>query len=328
MTPPIQALLGNVFDYAGMFPPASLPLPAAVENYLNYRHSHPWLLGRLVCSLANLPSLLARTELQTAAPLQIAVTARCDHWHPDSDEDFAELVALLQAAASSAGAIKGVSCSLELAFAQTSAESWLSHGDPTSLIESLRRALTSRPQSFDSVFIELPWELLAPSSPILARLANVILTANADSNLRFGAKFRTGGLAPQAFPSAGQLAQAISVCRFHSVCWKATAGLHHPLRHLEASIGVHAHGFINVLVAAALAGRDGVSVDTLERVLLEESPQAFSWSSDGLLLDGPDFANVRVLTEQLSAARRDFMRGIGSCSIDEPLGDLRQLGWL
>jgi hypothetical protein len=45
----LEALLAGAIDYAGCFPPASLPLEQAVKNYLSYRTGpHGWMLGRFV----------------------------------------------------------------------------------------------------------------------------------------------------------------------------------------------------------------------------------------------------------------------------------------
>ena len=45
----LDALLGKLIDYAGLYPPASLPLPAVIQNYNQYLASpHNWILNRLV----------------------------------------------------------------------------------------------------------------------------------------------------------------------------------------------------------------------------------------------------------------------------------------
>jgi len=49
----LQALLTNLIDYAGLFPPASLDLPTAIQNYTAYRQGeHAWMLGRFVVPAA------------------------------------------------------------------------------------------------------------------------------------------------------------------------------------------------------------------------------------------------------------------------------------
>ena len=45
----VEALLREIIDYAGVFPPASLDLAEALENYEAYQsHPHSWMLARFV----------------------------------------------------------------------------------------------------------------------------------------------------------------------------------------------------------------------------------------------------------------------------------------
>jgi hypothetical protein len=104
-------------------------------------------------------------------------------------------------------------------------------------------------------------------------------------------KLRCGG----AFtPSVEQVALVIASCREAGVPFKATAGLHHAVRRGDE------HGFLNVLAATA-APRGGI-----EAVLAEEDPAALD----------------------VSAADRELFVGFGSCSWQEPVDDLVELGLL
>jgi hypothetical protein len=104
-------------------------------------------------------------------------------------------------------------------------------------------------------------------------------------------KLRCGGA---SIPSVDQVALVIACCREAGVPFKATAGLHHPVRRGEE------HGFLNLLAATtAPPGR-------LEAVLAEEDPTAI------------DFAD----------ADRTLFTSFGSCSWREPVDDLRELGLL
>jgi hypothetical protein len=77
------------------------------------------------------------------------------------------------------------------------------------------------------------------------------------------AKIRTGGETADKFPAAESAVEFIRLCGAANVAFKATAGLHHPLRSVHrltyqpGSPSGMMHGFLNVFLAAALlAGRE------------------------------------------------------------------------
>ena len=52
---PLKALLGNLIDYAGFYPPAGLPLEIVAERYRCFLASPDgWILNRLVLPLSKL----------------------------------------------------------------------------------------------------------------------------------------------------------------------------------------------------------------------------------------------------------------------------------
>jgi hypothetical protein len=104
-------------------------------------------------------------------------------------------------------------------------------------------------------------------------------------------KLRCGGA---SVPSIEQVACVIACCREAGVSFKATAGLHHAVRHDGE------HGFLNLL-AAASAPRE-----RLAAVLAEEEAGAL----------------------ELDEAGRDVFKGFGSCDWRTPVEDLRELGLL
>jgi hypothetical protein len=117
-------------------------------------------------------------------------------------------------------------------------------------------------------------------------------------------KFRTGGLEADAFPAAHALASWIDAALDRETPFKCTAGLHRAVRHTSDE-GFEQHGFLNVMVATQRAF-DGAAVDEVVATLEER---------DGAALAAAD----------LSGARRWFT-SFGSCSVEEPLEDLRTLG--
>jgi hypothetical protein len=136
------------------------------------------------------------------------------------------------------------------------------------------------------------------------------------------AKIRTGGVTPDAIPHPDRVATFIHVCAMHGVPFKATAGLHHPLRCMRAltyepdSVRATMHGFVNVFMAAAFP-------HDAERVLVEDDPKAFRFEDDAAW-----WRDHAVTTEHLADVRREFAISFGSCSFEEPIADLQELGWL
>src|SRR5262245_27937410 len=75
------------------------------------------------------------------------------------------------------------------------------------------------------------------------------------------AKIRTGGLKPDAIPAIADVAAFIVACADRRLPFKATAGLHHPVRapypltYESNAPRAVMHGFLNVFLAAAFAWR-------------------------------------------------------------------------
>ncbi|RIV32630.1 hypothetical protein [Micromonospora radicis] len=126
--------------------------------------------------------------------------------------------------------------------------------------------------------------------------------------LPVAAKFRTGGLAAELFPTPLELAAVICACRDRGVPFKLTAGLHHAVRHVDPETGFTHHGFGNVL-AAALAAAEGGAVETVAELLTVRDERPLVQWTDGR-----------------QDAARPLWVGFGSCSIVEPLTDLIRLG--
>jgi len=139
------------------------------------------------------------------------------------------------------------------------------------------------------------------------------------------AKIRTGGIKPEAIPSPKEVASFINACVKLRLPFKATAGLHHPIRamraltyHIEAPQAVM-HGFINVLLAAAFAWNGETDI---EPIIAEQSAEAFSFG------DVACWRDKTLTVAQIKKSRLQFMHSVGSCSFDEPVDELKELQWL
>jgi hypothetical protein len=131
-----------------------------------------------------------------------------------------------------------------------------------------------------------------------------------------------------AFPLPTQLARFIVQCAAAGVPFKATAGLHHPLRAAYrltyATDSPHGEmfGFLNVLLAAAFA-REELGIGTIAELLDERDIESIRFDRDGVT-----WRARRVSLRRLADARAALSLSFGSCSFTEPLNELRQLGWL
>ncbi len=120
------------------------------------------------------------------------------------------------------------------------------------------------------------------------------------------AKVRCGGA---AIPPVPALAEFVQACRRLEIPFKATAGLHQPLRHDDE------HGFLNVLAAAVFGDE--------EEALEEEDPGAFAVDGDAFR-----WRDRSADTEEIALVRRDLFVSFGSCSAREPIDGLAALGLL
>jgi len=304
MHPSLRAFLTHVIDYAGLFPPASLPLEPAIRNHAAYQqHADAWMLGRFICPAAQLAALAPFKELFTEArPLTISALG------PKSPVDFsAELQATLtqiEAFHRQWGAYGKVEA-LELTLPAA-------HATPETLAGA--QAALNFPAN---VFYELPFD-----EHWLTHLPN-FLEALAAHKTSVGFKLRTGGVAASAFPSTAQVAAAITECRARGLALKCTAGLHHPLRHFNESVQTKMHGFINVFGAGLLAHAHQLSLSGVQTILEDEAASDFEFTDAGF-----SWCGLSVSVEDIAHLRQTALLSFGSCSFDEPREDLQNLGWL
>jgi hypothetical protein len=287
----IGALMTELIDYAGLFPPAKVEMRKAVSNYREYRNGDDaWALGRLIVPASRLAEFVevfnevCCGEREVAWLLSVLVS---DDVSGDAKRiaDFAQGAVLID--------------TIEVK-AETVA-------DVTAVLDVLSTGAT-------------------PYVEILPEMAGEILPALAGRRAR--AKIRTGGLTPDAFPESAVVAHFLVECAAAKVPFKATAGLHHPMRGMRkltyeaTSPWGHMHGFVNLFMAAAYA-YVGKEEPFVQAMLDEESPTAITVAEDCLTWRGQ-----RLTTEEIEEVRRKFAICFGSCSFTEPITELKALGWL
>jgi len=285
----IRVLLEGLIDYAGLFPPAGLAMGECVRKHASNIHGQDrWMLGRLIVPARQLGELEA---------ILVDYETR-DNWRlsalvgTDAIPDLQEIDRFNKRQARNGVVVD----TIELA------------------PQSLERVPPSISQSFQ-VYLEVPGSI--PSHD-LERMQRTGIRA----------KIRTGGLVPEAIPSTQMLARFLENCNAAGMAFKATAGLHHPLRSLrpltyEVTAPVaRMHGFLNVFLAAVVAAR-GASAEEIQELLEFES------GADVRLAPGElRFGKARASVETIRSSRRLFAISFGSCSFDEPVADLEGLGLL
>jgi hypothetical protein len=82
------------------------------------------------------------------------------------------------------------------------------------------------------------------------------------------------------------------------------------------------HGFLNLFAAAAFA-YCGMGLRSIVELLEERDASSLRFSDDELRWN-----SQRITTGEVQAARREFAHSFGSCSFEEPVTELRELGLL
>ena len=224
----LRALLAGVVDYAGLFPPAKLDMPQTVRNYADdLRGPDGWMLGRLIVPAGRLD------EFERHAEGLLPTETDAEPWHLSAlvaADDDPQLATDIQRVCTfndtHAVAARGLATIRMLELRAASADA----------IES---ALNLIPDELFPFF-----ELSAEQDP------RGLMAALAGSDA--GAKIRTGGIEPQAVPKPEHLARFIAACSAAGLPFKATAGLHHPLRHDSPALGAKEFGFLNAYGASII----------------------------------------------------------------------------
>ena len=316
----VRAFLDQIIDYAGLFPPAKLPLQDAVKRYvcLTETSPHRRMLRSFVCPAARLHELFLLTK---ARRVPISVSA------------LGQAAANLEAFPSQTEADMRAIADYRLAW-QAAAPLVLpdddQEEDQSLLIAQHKRAGIHA------------YEVAPPASwPVKARsrgVADVLRIADHDmqvffefphanrlglGQLPFGVKLRCGGLSAGAFPNDETIASFIIACRNERIPWKATAGLHHPRRYWDPALKVWHHGFLNVFAAGVLAWNHPVSEADLVELLADRELRDLHFERDRIM-----WKKWECNTRQIAESRASFATSFGSCSFEEPCADLTAMGLL
>jgi hypothetical protein len=308
MTPTLKVFMQGLIDYAGLFPPARLDMPDAAATFARHLGGeYAWMLGCFICPVVRLDELAEqRPTLEKYSPIRVSVLGTA----PTNEDDHLDLAVLDAERVARFETYGWAQCTqLEV--------KW-----PHSLISArpLRRYASRLSQAgctYRHLFFEIDRRDSWDGDVVRMAAALAEAAAVAEAGGTFGFKIRTGGLTADLYPSPDQIAVAVEACRDAGVPLKATAGLHHPIRHDRSTEGVTQHGFFNVFGAAALAYGAGLDRGDLVAIIEDRRLSEFTFDSTEF-----GWGRHAVGIEALGEARARLAFSYGSCNFDEPLEDL------
>lgn len=291
----MNPLFTGLLDDAAVFPPGNLPLDEAVPAYLAHKQSpYADLVGAFVLAARDLGALREVTAQMPVDSLPLTLTMPLHHMY----------VASVEATTIPAVKLIGVEVTIPEDLPADHVPSVIQYVAFGEVSEADRVPL-------DPAIAALP----IVGEPALARIhveiprdprRDGLLDALAGS--RHLAKFRTGGVRADLYPDEQELAESLFAAVAAGVPFKATAGLHHAIRNTDPLTGFEQHGFLNLLVATGLA-RSGADLDKVVAALAERDPDRV-------------VSGVRDLVPDV----RESFRSFGTCSVTEPVEELRALG--
>ncbi len=270
--------MARLVDDASLFPPTAAPMADAVTGHLAARHTpHAGVVGFFLCPISRLGELV--TLLRAAPP-------------------EAPLPVSLVADTGLGGLPKAISTALD-----------------NPLLLAVRMIEVPASSDVDATWLVqlmefVPDDVVRVVEPYRGRpgwLDGVRLVAEAGC----WPKLRCGGGAAQSFPTVDEVAAFLAVATGVGRSFKATAGLHHAVRHHDVATGLTHHGLLNMLVATARA----IAGDDVHDALT---------STDGAALA----AECATLDEHAARAVREVFACYGSPSLTDPVSDLERLALL
>jgi hypothetical protein len=289
----VTAAFARFFDYAGLFPPADLPLEDVMGRYGEYRRGpHAWMLGRVIVPVDRLQ------EAQAAA--RAAGATGDDAWPASvlvgdarkSRDVAAEVIALSR---------PGAGLIVEAVESAAASD------------EEIRELGGIWPSDLER-FVEIP--VSDDPAGLLAAL---------DSTGQRG-KVRAGGITSDKFPSAAEMGRLLARAARAGVALKATAGLHHAIRgsyrltYAPGSATGVMHGFVNLLLAATLLLAGRIDEDLADACLDDDRPEAFKLSGRA-----GSWLNGVVTYGEIAHARESLLHSVGTCSFEEPVAEIEAL---
>ena len=331
----LRTFMNGLIDYAGLFPPADLPLNEAINEYISQiKSDNSQMLSRFIIHTSKLNDLDEFMPLfANIGPLRLSVLGgggnKDDEYLNKINQNIANINDYREKHGNKIK-IDVMECKMP------------SNSPSKSTMEKVTTSLNKNGLTHYHEFAELPPVGMNYSTEIddsswdKEILPTVELLSNLDNA---GIKLRCGGIVKEAFPSVEQVAAMIQTCVIIGIPMKFTAGLHHPIRHFAEEYDEFMHGFVNTFGAGILATTFPKPTNSQEKyrmfILLshmidEQNAENFSFTNNSMTWKVGDDRDTQfeIDAEKIENARRNSMISYGSCSFQEPIDDLKQLGWM
>ncbi|MEN9845542.1 MAG: hypothetical protein RIS36_689 [Pseudomonadota bacterium] len=289
----LHILLASIFDYAGMFPPVSRPFEAAIKEACSLKDTlfRPWMVASdIVLDTEHAHKLRGVNlgEYTTRNPFRVCIIAT-----EDSQRVLDEVSHLVRK---------------EPPVVVSSIEVRASPEEITDILEQY------------GAFCSLHDILLCVEPNLSVNTwqdaLNAAVTGLKASPYPTALKCRLTG--PNGI-GTGRFTAAIISANESGVPLKVTGGLHHPI--VEPERYPFPMGFLNVSVGVMLHRHLGkrISSKTLEEILINQDPKAFTFG------DQLGYKELIISLNNLLRAKSKGHFTIGSCSLHEPDADLSRL---
>lgn len=277
-SPGVPPLLARLVDDAALFPPSPASVADTVKAHLAARRApHAGVLGFLLCPISRLGALVS--ALRKARPVRP--------------------VALSLVADTGLGGLpKAISTAL----------------DNPKLVD-LRMIEVPAPSDVDSTWLVqltefVPDDVVRVVEPRRGR-PEWLTGVRRVAEVGCWPKLRCGGTSVESFPSVEEVAEFLAIATSAGAPFKATSGLHHPVRHHDPATGLTHHGLLNMLVGTARA----VSGDSAQEALRCTDAAALA-------------VEAGALSAETARSVREVFACFGSASLTDPVAQLVRLGLL
>lgn len=305
LPPALVPVLSGMVDYAGLFPPSALPMAEAVANHASYLTGPDrWALSRFVLPAGRWEEF--RDAVEPFLGQDIPVWELSVLVGSDPEGEVAGVQELIRWGG---GKIRVGAVETRLAEPHDA-------GPRVAALAPLAAPAGEAPLE---IWLEVPVLEVGEDG---GRMDDFLLAIRETGA---SAKIRTGGVRHELFPSPEVVSLFMERATALGLRFKATAGLHHPIRgnyplsyEPDAPHGPML-GYLNVFLATAIL-RAGGNRDEAHAALLEDDPGRILADEDGLR-----WGDRRIPTAELARLRAEGVGGFGSCSLREPVDELKAL---